>query len=131
MEPSLKEIRQAIRSLAKHPAFTAIAVITLALGIGANTAIFSVVNAVLLRPLPYKDSDRLVMVWEADQKKGVNHVQVSAPNYIDWRDQNRESIRCAWRSARSGARVPAGGRKSWQQPGSDAQRFALAAALWW
>jgi putative ABC transport system permease protein len=72
----------------KNPGFTVVAVIALALGIGANTAIFSVVNSVLLRPLPYKDPERLVMVWEDASKFGYPRDTPAAANYVDWRDQN-------------------------------------------
>jgi putative ABC transport system permease protein len=77
--------------LLKKPAFTAIAVLALALGIGANSAIFSVINSVLLQPLPYKDPDRLVIMWE---KAPMMDTSVAYPNFLDWRDQNQvfESI---------------------------------------
>jgi predicted permease len=84
-----QDLRYGLRTLVKNPGFTTVAVIALALGIGANSAIFSVVNAVLLRPLPYKDPDRLVMVWEDDTKGGYPRDTPAAANYIDWRDQNR------------------------------------------
>ena len=66
----------------KHPRFTAVAVVTLALGIGANTAIFTLVNGVLLRPLPYPDQDRIVRLWE--QTERGPQVAVSGPNFRDW-----------------------------------------------
>src|SRR6266446_9899367 len=74
--------------LLKSPGFTAVAVVALALGIGANSAIFSVVNALLLRPLPFRDPDKLVQVWEADVKRGQETGTVAYPNFADWRDQN-------------------------------------------
>ena len=89
METLLRDIRYGVRSLLKRPGFTAIAVITLVLGIGANTAIFSVVNAVLLRPLPYSDPGRLTQLWEAKSNKGRNEIPASYPNFADWRDRNQ------------------------------------------
>jgi putative ABC transport system permease protein len=89
MNSLFSDLSYGIRSLLKRPGFTAIAVATLALGIGANTAIFSVVNKVLLRPLPFTDPERLVQVWEADLKRGRPTMSVSYPNFADWRDQNQ------------------------------------------
>ncbi|CAN5450533.1 hypothetical protein BH20ACI3_BH20ACI3_33980 [soil metagenome] len=71
MESLFKDIHYGIRGLLKRPGFTAIAVITLALGIGANTAIFSVVNTILLRPLPFHDPEQLVTLWERNPKQGI------------------------------------------------------------
>ena len=72
----------------RKPGFTVIAVLALALGIGANTAIFSVVNAVMLRPLPFKEPERLVMVWEKNQSRGRTMNVINPGNFLDWRAQN-------------------------------------------
>ena len=88
METLWKDLRFGVRTLAKSPGFAAVAVLTLALGVGATTAIFSVVNALLLRPLPFKDLDRLVAVWEAVPAQGVERNEISEPNYLDWRAQS-------------------------------------------
>jgi putative ABC transport system permease protein len=86
METLFTDIRYGLRSLLKHPAFTAIIVVTLALGIGATTAIFSVVNTVLLRPLPYSQAERIVAVQELNAQG--KRVQVTPANFLDWRAQN-------------------------------------------
>jgi putative ABC transport system permease protein len=87
MNSWLADLRFGLRMLRKHPAFTAIAIITLAIGIGANTAIFSVVNAVLLKALPVSEPDRLVMVYEANLARGFNRVRVAPGNYLSWKAQ--------------------------------------------
>ena len=90
-ETLLQDVRFGLRLLCKNPGFTAVAVLTLGLGIGANTAIFSVVNAILLRPLPLADPGRIMVVWHRPPQKifpGVESFAVSPANYLDWRSQN-------------------------------------------
>ena len=88
METLWSDLRHAGRVLLNRPAFSFIAVLALALGIGANTAIFSVVNAVLIRPLPYGDPDRIVMVWEDASHVGFPRNTPAPANYVDWKRQN-------------------------------------------
>ena len=83
----LQDVRHALRQLRNKPAFTAVAVITLALGIGANTAIFSVVNAVLIRPLPYPNANRLVMIWEKRLPDGEQQNVTSPATFLTWRER--------------------------------------------
>lgn len=89
METLLRDIRYGIRSLLKRPGFTAIAVITLALGIGANTTIFSTVDALLLHPFSFPNQDRLVVVWEQNRSLGYVRGSVAPGNFTEWRDQNQ------------------------------------------
>ena len=85
----LHDLRSSTRALLKHPGFVITTTLILALGIGANTTIFSVINTVLMRPLPYKDPDRLVMIWETNQSNGVPRSIVSPANFLDWKKQNQ------------------------------------------
>ncbi len=87
--PLLQDLRFGLRLLVKHPGFAAPAVLTLALGIGATTAIFSVVNTVLLRPLPYHEPDRLVWIWASSPTRGIPFHFFQYPDFVDWRAQAR------------------------------------------
>ncbi len=89
MDAFLKDIRYGIRGLLKRPSFTFIAIITLAIGIGANSAIFSAVNSLLLKPLPFPELGRIVAIWDKVPSRGVVHNEVAMANYLDWRAQNQ------------------------------------------
>src|SRR5437764_15286998 len=84
----MNELRYAVRMLLKSPGFSFIAIATLALGIGLNTAIFSVINVVLLKPLPYHEPERLVLVWGEDKTQGLHRGQVSSTDIADVRARN-------------------------------------------
>jgi predicted permease len=88
LDALMRDLRFGFRMLRKSPGFTAVAILTLALGIGANTAIFSVINSVLLRPLPYHDPENLMIVWENNSQHPNPHNTVSPPNYLDWQSRN-------------------------------------------
>src|SRR5205085_66230 len=84
----LEDVRYAVRLLLKRPGFTLVAILTLALGIGANSAVFSVVNAVLLRPLPYPDAGQLITIWGKLPAHGLDQLNASPPEFADYRDRN-------------------------------------------
>jgi putative ABC transport system permease protein len=98
IETFVQDVRYGLRSLRKKPGFTVTAVIALALGIGANTAIFSVINAVLLRSLAYRDPASIVMVWERSLRGGRSQNSVSPANFLDWKKQSNsfEQIAASW-----------------------------------
>ncbi|HEX8293919.1 MAG TPA: ABC transporter permease, partial [Pyrinomonadaceae bacterium] len=101
MTTLLQDVRFGARMLRKRPGFTAVAVLTLALGIGANTAIFSLVHAVLLRPLPFPEAERLVMLWEDASRIGFPQNTPAPANFLDWKTQTQSFEGVAalmWRS---------------------------------
>jgi putative ABC transport system permease protein len=83
-----EDLRYSLRVLASSPSFTVVAVVGLALGIGANSAIFTAMNAVLLRTLPYKEAEQLVLLWQLNRHNGDHEIKASAPDYIDWKEEN-------------------------------------------
>ena len=112
MDIVLQDLRYAARSLLRAPAFTLAAVLTLALGIGANAAIFSVVDGVLLRPVPFTDVDRLMMVWETDRNSGTTREPSSIPDFRDFEAQSRHFSGLAAFAATETNHTPAGGEPS-------------------
>jgi hypothetical protein len=94
METLIQDIRYALRALRRNRAFAFIAILTLGLGIGATTAIFTVVDAVLLKPLPYPDPNRLLTLWERSRADGMED-GVAPANFYDWREQSRSFTRMA------------------------------------
>lgn len=88
MESFIRDLRYGIRFLLANRGFSAVVILALAVGIGANAAIFSVVNSIILRPLPYSDPDRVVMIWMDNRRMGIPEDIHSYPNYVDYRDQN-------------------------------------------
>jgi putative ABC transport system permease protein len=100
-----QDLRYAFRQLRGSPGFTTVVVATLALGIGANTALFSIINTVLLRPLPYADADRIVVLWEHDTRRGLNQELVTAGSVADWRAQNTVFETLGYSPAWPGART--------------------------
>ena len=82
-----RDIRHALRMILRAPGFSLIAILTFAVGIGVNTAVFNVVNGVLLRPLPYPDADRITMLWVDNRRQGIREDITSYPAYVDWKTQ--------------------------------------------
>ena len=89
MQTLWQDLRYGARTLLKKPGFTLVAVITLALGIGANAAIFSVINSVLLRPLPYPQPERLVWIWGTNPSADIKQETASLPDFVDWKAQSQ------------------------------------------
>src|SRR5438445_949801 len=95
MEGLLQDLRYALRTLRANPGFSVAAILTLALGIGANTAVFSVVDGVLLRPAPFADLDRVMMVWETDRNSSTTREPASVPDFLDFQRHTKTFQRLA------------------------------------
>ncbi len=111
MDELVKDLRYAVRMVVNSPGFSIVAVLTLALGIGANTAIFSFIDAVLLKPLPYADADKILMVWE--KPPGGDRNGNSTLNFLDWKSQN--TVFSAM-SAQTGGAATLMGEPLWLRP---------------
>ena|SRR5438445_63019 len=98
----MNDLRYTLRQLLKKPGFAAVAMLTLALGIGANTALFSIIIAALLRPLPYPEPDRLVAVCESNARLGWDHYVTSMGAFPDWREQSSPFQELGWATVRAG-----------------------------
>jgi len=112
LEELLQDLRYGIRALRRNPGFTLVAVLTLGLGIGANTAIFSVVDGVLLRPIPLERADRLMVVWETDRNTGTTREPASVPDFVDLRERSRRFEALAAFQGLEVNLMPAGGEPS-------------------
>src|SRR5690349_12104887 len=110
MDTLFKDIRYGIRGLLKRPSISIIAILTLAIGIGANSAIFSLINALLLKPLPFPELERVVAIWDTMKSRGVVHNEVTMANYLDWRAQSQSFEHLAlyrwWSTNLSGVEPP-------------------------
>ncbi len=112
MSTLLTDLRYGTRMLAKSPAWAAVAVLSLALGIGANTVIFSVLDATLLRPLPWPEPDRLVRLWESNAQRGWPRFSASGPNFVDWEARSRTFDRlAAWQGRSFNLSAPGGAER--------------------
>jgi putative ABC transport system permease protein len=110
MRSLFQDARYGWRMLLKKPGFTIVAALALALGIGANSAIFSIINAIVLKPLPFDDLDRIVAVWEKAPGRGAERIEASVANYLDWREQSNSfenlAIYMLWSANLSGIDTP-------------------------
>ena len=106
MDSFWRDLRYGLRLLAKNSAVTAVAVLSLAIGIAANTTVFTLVNAFLLRPLPFRDPARLVHVWETNPKIGDDRSWVSLPDFLDWKQQSAANGEAEQRPKRAAAQQP-------------------------
>src|SRR5437870_5695934 len=116
MSPLLQDFRYALRTLSRSPGLSLVIVISLAIGIGANTATFSVVNALLLKPLPYPDPDRLAVLWLRSPGINIPRDWPSPGQYIDIQNENRSFSELSISQGRSGSLIGLGGQTPFAEP---------------